>query len=452
MEFRWPRLMIEGLGPIRQAKLTIKPLTIIIGRNSFGKSLLINLAYLLSSTLPSFPKLKELVGDRALKLAESALTAIKEDRVEDASRELTGLLHLHLQEVGPALGMSLTSRFKEFFNVEKVVELFRGQALIEGSRLLKCFIKPSDDYLEVKVEGYHEVEAAIESVERGPEGFFVQVNLTCRGENWVEEPWGWYVEDAGDVLSLTGNRLLPSVLTDLAPLSFATIDPYLLTDSRAGVLRLARASLSRSLEYGRLTVPAREAAFLAAYDKLMRRFYERKVKEDLRGAYNNFMAEIGVDDVRIRLVGGYPEAVVKDCWGREMLLEECPSGIREALSIALALAVESEGFEALFVEEAEAHLHPKALDRMLRLAWGALQAEKRVLYLIVTTHSPIVLSVVNNLVMSLKEGYEVVSVVHLREIEGGVESEEIEVSEEGFDESELSAIFVELMEERARLG
>ena len=106
------------------------------------------------------------------------------------------------------------------------------------------------------------------------------------------------------------------------------------------------------------------------------------------------------------------------------------------------------------MEEIESHLHPKALDRMIRLAWEAvLKREKSPIYLVMTTHNPIVLSKLNNLILKTGlETYNLVTVVHLKEVDGTVESEELEVSEEGFDESKLSGIFVELLEERAEVA
>ncbi|RLE92101.1 MAG: hypothetical protein DRN04_11210 [Thermoprotei archaeon] len=58
------------------------------------------------------------------------------------------------------------------------------------------------------------------------------------------------------------------------------------------------------------------------------------------------------------------------------------------------------------------------------------------MFLIMTTHNPIALSKLNNLILKTGEkGYDLVTIVHLREVNGAVESEELEVSEKGFDES-----------------
>jgi len=261
------------------------------------------------------------------------------------------------------------------------------------------------------------------------------------------------VKEPADIHLLVGGHALPYALAYLYPLSFGAGKSFLLTDSRAGILRLARTAVATSLEYGRLLVPARESAFLAAYNRLAVRFREKGPSEELEELFKEFLAEIGLKNIEVRLIGGYPEIYVEDIWGKKLPLEECPSGVRESLSAALALVAEGVGSEVLFVEEIESHLHPKALDYLIRLAWEAvLKREESPIFLIMTTHNPIVLSKLNNLILKTGKGvHELVTVIHLREANGVVESEELKVSEKGFDESGLSEIFVELLEERGEL-
>lgn len=452
MTWRWLKLSVKGLGPIHEASLTIKPLSIVIGRNCIGKSLLVDLAYLLSNTLPDFHELRKSIGFEAGEEAERALKVLREGDVNAAGRHLTRLLHLHFEGIKRALEASLTRRFKEFFNVKRVGELFKGVARIEGHEALTCRVKAEDDSLKVDFKGYEGFEVVVRDVMSTGEGLQLEASLNYRGSPWMDKSWSHQAEDVGDLLRFISGLVLPSALADLSPLSFAAIDSYLLTDSRAGILRLARAALSKSLEYGGLVVPAKESSFLAAHEKLVRRFRDYGLKGELKEHFQDFLTEAGIKSVDIRLVAGYPEVVVEDRWGRKLPLEECPSGIRESLTIALALVANVEGLEAIFVEEVESHLHPKALDRMLRLAWKSLLSGNRALYLIITTHNPLVLSVVNNLVMKTEQGHELVSITYLREMDGVVKSEEIEVSEKGFDETALSAIFTELLEERAELS
>ena len=452
MSVEWTKLTVRELGPISHAKITIKPVTVIIGKNCLGKSLLLNLAYLLSTTLPDFSLLKEEAGQEASKLAEAAYEAAKAGERGKLSSLLSQMLHSYFKGLGPAVRKSFTERFEEFFDVREATDLLKGYVIVERGRdALSYSIDAREGKLVVEFRGYEGLVVSVESVEEPSPGFIlleVRIGRDGKGRKLRRG-----IEDPSDIQLLVGGYLLPHALAELFPLSFGVSESFLLTDSRAGILRLAKTAMAASLEYGRLMVPARESAFLAAYNKLVTRFREKGPLKELGKPFRDFLAEIGLRSVEVRLVGGYPEVYVEDKWGVKLPLEECPSGVRESLSAALALVTEGEGTEALFIEEVESHLHPKALDRMISLAWEAvLRREESPIYLIMTTHNPIVLSKLNNLILRAgEEFHELVTVAYLKDIDGGVEAEELEVSKEGFDESGLSEIFVELLEERAAL-
>ena len=53
------RVIVENIGPFKSAEIELKPLTIFIGKNSVGKSLLIQLIWSLTYTTPDFKVLAE---------------------------------------------------------------------------------------------------------------------------------------------------------------------------------------------------------------------------------------------------------------------------------------------------------------------------------------------------------------------------------------------------------
>ena len=277
---KWVRLAVEGLGPISRAEVTIRPLTVIIGKNCFGKSLLINFAYLLSDTLPDFSRLRKEVSEEADGLAEKAYNALEAGNRDELSNILSEMLHLYFKGLGPALGVSLTKRFKEFFNVSKITDLFRGYVAVGGD-LLSYSVRVEDDQLLVELSGYEEFEVYVKSVGHEAAGTFIlDIEVRHAGGKELRVPPYW-VETPSDIRMLISGHVLPYTLTDLYPLSFGIGEAFLLTDSRAGILRLARTVMVTSLEYGRLLVPARESSFLAAYSKLMARFQEKGPLKEL---------------------------------------------------------------------------------------------------------------------------------------------------------------------------
>ena len=68
------RITIENIGPFEQASLKIKPLTIIIGKNSVEKSILTYLTWMLIATTPDINKLIETATEQgATELINKAL-------------------------------------------------------------------------------------------------------------------------------------------------------------------------------------------------------------------------------------------------------------------------------------------------------------------------------------------------------------------------------------------
>jgi len=74
-------LHIYDFGPFKEAHVELAPLTIFIGKNSLGKSMLLYLIWVLETTLPDFDELYKAVDEMSgIKLAENCLSAMKEGR------------------------------------------------------------------------------------------------------------------------------------------------------------------------------------------------------------------------------------------------------------------------------------------------------------------------------------------------------------------------------------
>jgi predicted ATPase len=74
---------------------------------------------------------------------------------------------------------------------------------------------------------------------------------------------------------------------------------------------------------------------------------------------------------------------------------EAPSGIREVIIPAIALA--SSEYGVVVTEEPEAHLHPRAQRLMARLMVRSVNTNDR--FVVVTTHSDYLISTLNNHIM-----------------------------------------------------
>ena len=161
---------------------------------------------------------------------------------------------------------------------------------------------------------------------------------------------------------------------------------------------------------------------------------------------------------------GIPRVYIETWAGQRLPLERAPSGVREVIPMFLALL--SKKAPIIYIEEPEAHLHPKAvrlIPRLMAYAINKLNKQLRI-----TTHSDILISQINNLIAmsaspeGAKElGYEpyellkpeLVRAYWLRKAKEGdhVEVVELTVKETGFDEVEFAEVAEDLFVERGEV-
>lgn len=95
------RIALRNYGPFREGELEVKPLTIIIGTNSSGKSMLAYLLWSLYIAMPDFSVLADKLPGRVSEVAERILGRCK--RGEGVSEDFRELLELHVEALLGAL-------------------------------------------------------------------------------------------------------------------------------------------------------------------------------------------------------------------------------------------------------------------------------------------------------------------------------------------------------------
>jgi len=201
-----------------------------------------------------------------------------------------------------------------------------------------------------------------------------------------------------------------------------------------------------------------DAEYRDLYFRLAEWLYKyRDILEDLRP----LLEELGVTPRPVLKAGVY-EVEVCSWTGRCAPISMAPSGVREVLSVALALVYPKH--INVFVEEPEAHLHPRALRHLAGLIARAVNGGKNVL---VTTHSDYLIGYINNLIAAsrlprdrLEElGYredevlkpEKVAAYLIKPVGDKAVVEPIEIAEDGISEEEFSKIAEEILGERSRI-
>ncbi len=397
----YARLVVADYGPFRVAELELRPLTVIVGRNSTGKSFLAYTYVVLARALNPL-NLIAFGGPKALEAMEEAAGSY----------------------------------------VASALQRFLGKGLRELVRVgcEKAFAKLSipslgEVELEIRVEG----EGAAHRVRLSPSKEVVQLAQLVKSVASLDAQ-----SFAAQIKALAFELGLVEVLE-------AHYIPILLPDSRAGVLK----TLSKLQPYAALIAlreldPDLELALHIA--TLSRALEGGGIDLEIAAP---LLRELGVEEVK--RVGS--DVVVKLSTGVSHALSAAPSGVREALPIALTLAW-GKSLDVV-IEEPEAHLHPAAVRALARVVARAVNKGKRVL---ITTHSDALVASINNLVMLSSNpqkaralGYEDLDLLNpgklgayaTKRVGSVVEVQKLDVDESGMDERELAEVLEELANERA---
>jgi len=247
-------------------------------------------------------------------------------------------------------------------------------------------------------------------------------------------------EELDDALDLS---LLYFTYSRFEPFFQADTNRIFLIDGRAGLTRFFNLKFLKTLDF--LDIISKE--YLSSYSLLLEDFSKGKVDFNL---IKDFFNELGFD-LKLIETEGIKSPYVK-MWNEVTLpLSEAPSGIREALPITLALA--SKEVSVIYIEEPEAHLHPKAQRIMAKMISDAVKNGK---YVFLTTHSDYLLYSISNLIaMSQKDkkglDHNKVAVYLLKRDGEYTRIDKVEVNEDGINEDEFTKVAEELLDEKGKI-
>jgi hypothetical protein len=390
-----------------------------------------------------------------VEIAEKVVRRVKEGRIE--SENLEELVKAYVKVLVDAVKHGLEERFRYAFGVElrELVRIGRDKAVIEVHD--GC----------AKIRFSLEDEVKIEEFDLCVDGMLRKVDVRVLRGRYIHVGYGPYLKkhkvySIADVENLVVELLAYHTAAEFHWLALVT--PYLtcmLPDSRAGITRtLLKPYISPTLLSGVLGV---DREYVSTYFRLAEWLSRNPWVVDL---IRPLLEELGVT-IDVRFESGVYNIYVKSWSNKVMPLTMAPSGVREAITVALALLmVDPKELVpvSVFVEEPEAHLHPRAQRTLAKIISRAVNMGKNV---VVTTHSDYLITALNNLIAlsqlpkrRLKRlGYTKEEVLppesvaaYLVRTEGDkAVVEKLQVTGEGVPEDEFAKVAEELLGERGRI-
>jgi predicted ATPase len=484
---------LKNFGPFDDVDIELRPLTIFIGKNSVGKSLLLSLLWALVSTRPEIPSDEEIrmKWNKLYEKAESIslkITKVIKPVVSDSDILIEEVSKLIKSMATDVRDFTRTSRdlFKRAIEagLEKRLRQVFGVSLRElvkaGETSAQIDIKGTCGNLHISLTDSVAVDQLDLCIDNATEDEFLSIikplviyivfSIYTREE--LEKQFTAYDYIIATMMFLT-RKIIDEygVLSPAISGKFGSVDMKYLIDmsirgpiyevflpgSRACIVHaLPRPETFTAGPRDRMSVSDRE--FIDVYARLIDE-YRRSRK--LTESANLLLRDMGIE-LDIATQWGKPVVYVKTWSGKRLELAHAPSGIREIIMVIFALS--SEDFRFVFIEEPEAHLHPSAQRLLARAVAEAVNNGK---FVALTTHSDYLISEFSNLVALSNVSKDVIKKLSYRDAEvlkpeavaaylvkaegNRAVVERLEVDYTGIPEDEFARVAEEILEIRNEL-
>jgi predicted ATPase len=447
------RIYIGNIGPFESTSIEIKPLTILIGKNSVGKSLLLYLLWALASAVPALDEV-ESGWEEVSKVTEKVVEKVQKG--ENPEEEIKQALPIFYEKIlKEAIRIGIEERIRYAFGVEP-------KELVKNGKK-KALIKIQSDCAKLEIAISNTVELIDVDLCLDKMLNALHVKVLRRGAIEVE------YEDLYEEFEIRSVTDVNNIIVQLFVYHIAHVfDVFILTTSEISTLLPdSRAGITRTVlkPYPVTGIPLGvDEEYKSMYFRLAEQLYrEPQVAGQVLNTAKPLFEELGaVPEVRFE-AGAYT-VYIRTWTGKVLPFSMAPSGVREVLTTVLALATPYD-IKNVFVEEPEAHLHPRALKFLTKLiAWSINTRSKRV---VVTTHSDYLISYLNNLIIASRLPNEKLSKLDLsmeevlrpddvavylvKTVNGNAVIELVQVTEHGILEEEFSKIAEELLSERDKI-
>ena len=420
------RLDVSNFGPIVQASLDLRPLTVFIGPSNTGKSYLAILIYALHRcfgglTLTHGGQFSDRLGwwldptELGSTATEKEVRSCLNDWLVKALAAGSGPLPALPSEVVAymcssveqvkSLGRDLERQIKRCFGVDQSEELVRRYGSASASQIGFDVFQTGAGRARYQLQfgkGDRRFSGQVHISDSEPVEIGFPGSLDERNE-WLRRFTTLGVVKSRDLESLLESLTQTVFRNLLAPLYQ---DAHYLPADRTGVMhshqvvvsmliqRATTAGLRRSLDVPMLSgVLADFLSQLVEMSSARTRSYRRTARELARHLEHNIlMGEVRVDPS----LTGYPSFTYRPRdWKKDLPLMQSSSMVSELAPVVLYLRHVVRSKDLLIIEEPESHLHPAAQAAFARELARAVRAGVRIL---ITTHSEWFLEQIGNLV------------------------------------------------------
>ena len=391
-------ISVRNFGPIVEADLDLRPLTVFVGPSNTGKTYLSVLIYALHrvfgefSEFPSLHILQRFLayslgpdpsadGTELLK-AINKLNSNQPFKVSDLPKAVHEETQFSLKNL-KIYGNDLETELKRCFDLDSISELMQSPREHKTTISLAAS-KENQDLWNFKM-GYSESGFTVDGR--------INENTAVFPKDWLPPNPRIYFDDIAELLSIRRKK---------------TEKSYYLPAARSGIMQtqrvIASSLVARSI---RTALEASEIPTLAGVvvdfmTELI--LYEERARLRKRARPNegiNYLANALESDVLAGQIimnpspTGYPEFLYRpQGTEQDMRLTRSSSMVSELAPLVLFIRGLVRPGDTLIIEEPEAHLHPAAQAQMAATLARLVRAGVRVL---VTTHSDFMLQEIGNL-------------------------------------------------------
>ena len=395
-------IAVENFGPIAEANIDLRPLTVFVGPSNTGKTYFATLIYTMHEVLRGFPRVPLLYGARSFtEIVTDPESSMDINKLEETSRvsekPKTGDQMLKWSDLPQKMRDDMRSDLKN--------------AKVFSNEFKRCFDLDSDSKL-LRLVGIQKNKMTVS----------LTVSEECQGL------WGIKLENSG--ASITVDEYINDDIliypnegetfkSSLLPVGHKESLPYAehfklrgntrkdkkchyLPASRSGIIQshrvMASSLMDRATRSDNSELPTLSAVIVDFMKQLPVYEENKEPNKQLSDIADTLESEVLAGKIIAKpLSSGYPEFFYQpQGMTEEMRLSQSSSMVTELTPLVLYLRGLVQQGDTLIIEEPEAHLHPGAQADMAVILARLVRSGVKV---IITTHSDWLLEEIGNLIL-----------------------------------------------------